>query len=205
MGNFDLVFTAAHGAPAEPPADRRSRMAIPGERVARALNEMIAARFKNVTLERYLYPFVYLKIDATGLAARREIREAVGRMALTVPGVSGYFTADGDCSQGGDWRRRFHNSFYVLRSGDLMLSYAPGVVEDFGAGRGVSYGSLYNYDCRVPLIFYGAQFRPQVFEYAVEAVDVAPTLARAAGLPYPSSSTGRVLGDVFAPVMRPLR
>ena len=204
-GNFDLVFTAAHGAPAEPPADQRATLAIAGETVARALQDAIAAQFKNVALERYVYPFVYLKIDAPGQAPRREIREAVGRLAMQAPGVAGYFTADGDCSHGGEWLQRFRNSFHALRSGDLMLSYAPGVVEDYGAGRGVSYGSLYNYDCRVPLVFYGAQFRAQVFEYPVETVDVAPTLARAAGLPYPSSSTGRVLGEVFAPVMRPLR
>ena len=39
-----------------------------------------------------------------------------------------------------------------------MLSYPPEYVEDYGQGRGISYGSLYNYDVRVPLCFYGPQF-----------------------------------------------
>jgi hypothetical protein len=33
----------------------------------------------------------------------------------------------------------------------------------------------------------------------VEPVDIAPTLARALRVAAPSSSTGRVLGEVFAP------
>jgi arylsulfatase A-like enzyme len=79
-----------------------------------------------------------------------------------------------------------------------MLSYRPEYVEDFGAGRGISYGSLYNYDARVPLFFYGPQFRAGVFEAPVETVDVAPTLARAMGIAEPSSAVGRVLGEALA-------
>jgi arylsulfatase A-like enzyme len=79
-----------------------------------------------------------------------------------------------------------------------MLSYRPEYVEDYGQNRGVSYGSLYNYDVRVPLCFYGPQFRAGAFEAPVESVDVAPTLARAMGVAAPSSSTGRVLAEAFA-------
>jgi len=78
-----------------------------------------------------------------------------------------------------------------------MLSYGPGYVEDYGAGRGVSYGSLYNYDSRVPLILYGSAFESQTFETSVESVDLAPTMARVAGTAWPSSTTGRVLGEAL--------
>ena len=103
----------------------------------------------------------------------------------------------------GEWRRRFQNSFHALRSGDAMLAYEPGAVEDYGGGRGVSYGSLYNYDVQTPLLFYGSQFRPVAVETPVEAVDIAPTLARALRVAAPSSSMGRVLGTVFAPERAP--
>ncbi len=79
-----------------------------------------------------------------------------------------------------------------------MLSYRPEYVEDYGLSRGISYGSLYNYDVRVPLFFYGPQFRSGVIESPVESVDVAPTLARAMGVAVPSSSTGRVLSRAFS-------
>ena len=97
-----------------------------------------------------------------------------------------------------DWRQRFGNSFYPIRSGDVMLSYRPEYVEDFHQGRGVSYGSLYNYDVCVPLCFYGPQFKAGVYKSTVESVDVAPTLAHALGVSFPSSATGRVLGEALA-------
>jgi arylsulfatase A-like enzyme len=78
-----------------------------------------------------------------------------------------------------------------------MLSYRPEYVEDFGAGRGVSYGSLYNYDVGVPLFLCGPSFRQGVYETAVESVDVAPTLARVMGIGEPSSSVGRVLAEAL--------
>lgn len=78
-----------------------------------------------------------------------------------------------------------------------MLSYQPEYVEDYAQGRGISYGSLYDYDVRVPLFLFGPQFRPGVFERPVTSVDVAPTLARLMGVSAPSSSTGRVLGEAL--------
>jgi arylsulfatase A-like enzyme len=71
-------------------------------------------------------------------------------------------------------------------------------VEDYGANRGVSYGSLYNYDTIAPLFLYGPQFGRKVIERAIEAVDLAPTVARAAGIGAPSSATGEVLAEAYA-------
>jgi hypothetical protein len=204
--SYAVAFTAAHGA-AKNPNGQRATLAIPGETVARTINQALSARYdirgpKNVYVERYLYPFLYLRLDALQKAYidLREARTAAGQAALTVAGVVGYYTADGDCSHSGDWLRRFRNSFHAVRSGDVMLAYGPEYVEDYGRGRGISYGSLYNYDTRVPLILYGAPFETQEFETTVESIDLAPTLARAAGTAWPSSATGRVLGEalVFA-------
>jgi arylsulfatase A-like enzyme len=193
-GNYVVVFTAAHGAPPQPPP-AQPRPAVHGEGLVRAIEKALVDRYKTVSVEHYVYPFLYLKIPAA--FDHRQVRAAAAQAALQVPGVAGYFTSDGDCSHSGEWQRRFRNSFHVLRSGDLMLSYAPGWVEDFGSGRGISYGSFYNYDSNVPLILYGGPFRSGTYQAAVEAIDVAPTMARLAGVAYPSSSTGRVLGEAF--------
>jgi hypothetical protein len=148
-------------------------------------------------VEKYVYPFLYL--DTSGFRDPEPVRVAAGRAALEYRAVANYFTAGGACSVHDQWVRRFRNSFHWSRSGDVMLSYRPEHIEDTGLGRGISYGSLYNYDVRVPLCFYGPQFRAGVFETPVESVDVAPTLARAMGVASPSSSVGRVLGEAFAP------
>lgn len=193
---FNLVLTAAHGAPPEPPPELRDRMAVKGEALAQSVERSLAASGQG-HVEKYLYPFLYL--DASGFRDPEPLRVAAGRAALEIPAVANYYTAGGDCSVHDEWKRRFRNSFHPTRSGDVMLSYQAEYVEDFAEGRGISYGSLYSYDVRVPLFFYGPQFRPAVFETPVESVDLAPTLARLMGVPAPSSSMGRVLGEAFAP------
>jgi hypothetical protein len=191
---FNLVLAGAHGAPPAPAAEKRARMAVPGESVAQAVDKALLAHdLGRVT--RYLYPFLYL--DTSGYRDPEPLRVAAGRAALEHPAVAGFYTAGGYCSTNDGWRERFRNSFHPDRSGDVMLSYHPEYVEDYGQGRGISYGSLYNYDVRVPLCFYGPQFPAGVFESPVQSVDVAPTLARAIGVAAPSSSVGRVLGEAF--------
>jgi hypothetical protein len=127
------------------------------------------------------------------------VRGAAGRAAMAHPAVSGFYTAGGYCSVRDVWEARYRNSFHPKRSGDLMLSYKPEYVEDYNQGRGISYGSLYNYDVRVPLFFFGPQFRAGVYDAPVDSTDVAPTLARLIGVDQPSSCTGRVLSEAFVP------
>jgi hypothetical protein len=201
LPSFGLAFAAAHGAP-----DHDGRR-VNGAAVAQAIDQALSDAHdvpsaKNRYVERYVYPFVYLnhrqlnRYDIDARTARRMAGEAALRQA---PGVAAYYTADGDCSRSGEWLRRFQNSFHAVRSGDVMLAYEPKAVEEYGAGRGISYGSLYNYDVQTPLLFYGSQFVARAVERPVEPVDIAPTLARALRVAAPASSTGRVLGDVFAP------
>jgi hypothetical protein len=194
-GAFNLALAGAHGAPPAPAPESQERMAVHGEQVAQAVEQALVAAGSG-HVEKYVYPFLYLNTD--GYRDPDPIREMAGRASLRHPSVSGYYTAGGVCSVHDDWEARFRNSFHPKRSGDVMLSYRPEYVESFGQGRGVSYGSLYNYDARVPLCFFGPQFRAGQFEQTVESVDFAPTLARAMGVAPPSSATGRVLGEALA-------
>lgn len=191
---YDLVLVGAHGAPPGPPSAARPRSVVNGENLAQAIQRRLA-QAKIPRIEKYLYPFVYL--EAAGGRAPDAAAVAVGRAALEEDEVAAYYTAGGDCSVHNQWEQRFRNSFHPVRSGDLMLSYQSEYVEDFGTGHGISYGSIYDYDIKVPLCLFGPQFRAGVFEAPVESVDIAPTLARAIGMPPPSSSTGRVLGEAF--------
>lgn len=178
---FQIVFTAAHGV-ADSPGP-----VINSEEIAAIVDKALGGQ----AVEAYLYPFLYLK------KGDRQSRVAACQAAAQSGKVAAWFTADGDCSHSGDFRRRLANSFFRGRSGDAIFVYPPKAGEFFGHGRGVSYGSIYNYDTRVPLILRGPQFRPQTLEQPVELADLAPTLARAMGTPLPSSSAGRVLGEAF--------
>jgi hypothetical protein len=191
---FNLVLAGAHGAPPDLAEETRGRMAVPGESVAQTVDRVLVAGGAG-RVTRYVYPYLYL--DTSGFRDPEPLRMAAGRAALQHPAVAGFYTAGGYCSTNDSWRERFRNSFHHRRSGDVMLSYLPEYVEDYGQGRGVSYGSLYNYDVRVPLCFYGPQFAPGIFESPVQSVDLAPTLARVMGVAPPSSSDGRVLGEAL--------
>ena len=193
--NFNLVLAAGHGIPNAPADANRMRMAVDGESVAQAVNRALIAGDAG-RVARYIYPFLYL--DTSGFRDPEPLRMAAVRAAMSHPAVAACYTAGGFCTVRDAFEERFRNSFHPQRSGDVMLAYQPGYVEDFGQGRGISYGSLYNYDVRVPLCFYGPQFRPGVFERPVQSVDLAPTLARAMGVATPESSVGRVLGQAFA-------
>ncbi len=191
---FALAVVGGHGAPPLPTSQTRARMAVNGETLAQSIAKTLAANQLG-SVEKYVYPFLYL--DSSGWRDPEPIRLAAARAALANSAVANYYTAGGACSTGDEWQRRFRNSFHAKRSGDAMFSYRPEYVEEFAPGRGVSYGSLYNYDVRVPLLLYGPPFRPGVYESPVESVDVAPTLARAMGVETPSSSVGRVLGEAI--------
>jgi hypothetical protein len=192
---FTLAVAAAHGAPPRPPDESRARMTVDGESVAKLVDERLKTAGVG-SVQKYLYPFLYL--DTSAVDDPEVVRRIAADAARTHPAVADTFTAGGHCSAFNAWRRRFENSFDGRRSGDVMLSYRPGYVEKFGDGRGVSYGSLYDYETRTPLFLYGPQFKPGEYEGPVEAVDIAPTLARAVGAGMPSAATGRVLAEGLA-------
>jgi hypothetical protein len=189
-GQYLVAVTGAHGA-ATLAVERRE---VSGESLAQAIDKTLGGG----AVERYLYPFLYLRPGPRS----REGRLAAARAAMRFPGVAGYYTLDGDCSHHGAWKRRMENSFHAGRSGDLMLVYGPEYMEGFRGAPAISYGSIYNYDVQAPLLLYGPPFRARLVERTIEAVDLTPTLARACNLPLPSSSTGRVLHEAFARAAR---
>ena len=136
-------------------------MAVSGEAVANWWKAALQNTGRH--LEKYVYPFLYLDRAATSGGAET-VRLLAADAALAHPAVAGYYTAGGGCSENDVWRRRFENSFHAKRSGDVMLSYRPEYVEDYYRGRGISYGSLYNYEADVPLFLYGPQFRASIFD-----------------------------------------
>ncbi|MHA7838215.1 MAG: alkaline phosphatase family protein [bacterium] len=59
--------------------------------------------------------------------------------------------------------------------------------------HGTSHGSPYDYDRRIPLVFWGPGVEPGVDSRPARLVDLAPTLARWIGLDPPSDLDGRAL------------
>ena len=62
-----------------------------------------------------------------------------------------------------------------------------------------THGSPYYYDRHVPVVFLGAGIRAGVSSTRVATVDVAPTLARVAGIAFPDDLDGRPIPEVVRP------
>ncbi len=72
---------------------------------------------------------------------------------------------------GSGYARKMQNGFYPRRSGDVILNFVPGCIEERDGCVSLS-GSLYGYDTHVPLIFYGTCIRPQRISRRVEMTAV---------------------------------
>jgi arylsulfatase A-like enzyme len=62
-----------------------------------------------------------------------------------------------------------------------------------------THGSPWDYDAQVPLVLWGAVFKPGTYRDPVQTIDLAPTLAAALGLDQPSGAQGRPLSQALFP------
>jgi predicted AlkP superfamily pyrophosphatase or phosphodiesterase len=119
--------------------------------------------------------------------------------AESIPGVRAAFTksqlATGNLPDS-PLARKASNSFYSQRTGDIFIIFDPFAVPVAGE-IGTNHGSPWNYDAQVPLIFWGAAFRPGIYGRSTQSIDLAPTLAVALGLTQPSAAQGRPLVDAL--------
>ncbi|MGE3691844.1 MAG: alkaline phosphatase family protein, partial [Novosphingobium sp.] len=92
--------------------------------------------------------------------------------------------------------QRARASFYPGRSGDVQVMLKHGVVPipDPNAGYVATHGSVWNYDRRVPILFWRKGLAGMEQPAPVETVDIAPTLAAIMGLAVPQGAfDGRCL------------
>ena len=95
--------------------------------------------------------------------------------------------------------QRFQNSYNMARSGDILISLKPGWVE-FKNGKKTTESEEYNayrYGSHVPLIFYGCSIKNKTIENHVSMADVAPTIARILGIPFPNDAKGSAIDTVL--------
>jgi predicted AlkP superfamily pyrophosphatase or phosphodiesterase len=130
-------------------------------------------------------------------ADRVRVTESLKRRAAAIPDIAALYTAAEIAATPlptGDPRawsliERARASYYPGRSGDLLVMLAPGVspIARPGPGYVATHGSPWDYDRRVPMLFWRKGMTHFEQPYAVQTIDIAPTLAAAAGLSVPES------------------
>ena len=85
---------------------------------------------------------------------------------------------------------RARQSYYPGRSGDfyVMLKKDVTPIADTSRGYVATHGSPWDYDRRVPILFWRPGYRGASLEAPVETVDIMPTLAAMIGLPLGAGS-----------------
>ncbi len=140
-------------------------------------------------------------------ALREKVRAAAVAWLKRQPEVAAVFTADqvaaavppkGKPADQLTLAERFHESYDPERSGDIQVALAehasigmPRAPGDAVAG----HGSPWDYDRRVPILFWWPGVKPADRREPIETVDIAPTLAAIAQVPAPEVD-GRCLDQV---------
>lgn len=93
---------------------------------------------------------------------------------------------------------RVRENYYPARSGDLYVVLKKDITPIATArGSVATHGSPWDYDRRVPILFWRPGMAALPVERPVETVDIMPTLAAQIGLPIPKSSVdGKCLTEV---------
>ncbi|MBI5773122.1 MAG: alkaline phosphatase family protein [Verrucomicrobia bacterium] len=82
------------------------------------------------------------------------------------------------------------NGFNAERCGDMVLIPKPFIIPG-GSKSGTSHGSPFNYDTHVPVLFFGAAFKPGRYADEFYITDIAPTLCAALRIAPPSGCVGK--------------
>ncbi len=92
-------------------------------------------------------------------------------------------------------RQRLTLSAVAGRSADILLSLQPGITPGRGTPGGTisGHGTPWDYDRKVPILFWWPGSVRQERTLAIETVDIAPTLAKVVGAVPPGPLDGRCL------------
>ena len=196
--DYEVVLTADHGGHDLP--ERLREQAVPGaQRIApdlttRAISEAVAARLKlSAPVLAGDSGSGDIWIDPKLSAAQRA---AVLREALALyrahPQVAAAFSraeilaAPAATLPPPAWSliERAKASFNPDRSGDILVALKPRITPIADATRGyvATHGSFWDYDRRVPILFWRRGMVPMEQPLPVETIDIAPTLAATIGL-----------------------
>ena len=150
-------------------------------------------------------PFGDMYVDRALAPAQRQrvLAEAVRRYRAH-PQVAAVFTADqlraapSPSGPPDTWSLldKAKASFDPERSGDFLVLLKPRVTPIYDTSRGyvATHGSPWDYDRRVPILFWRKGMAPFEQSLAVETVDILPTLAPYAGISLaPGTIDGRCL------------
>ncbi len=206
---YIVVLTADHGGH-DAPERNQAHAAPDAKRIAAPslsdIGKRVAAKnglSDDPLIGDGVFGDIYLKTDVPP-AKRATVLQETQAAILKHPDVETVFTkadltaASMTKGQPENWSliERARASFDPVRSGDLMVILKSRVtpISDPSHGYVATHGSIWDYDRRVPMLFWWPGAKGFEQPLGVETVDILPTLASLIGLPVPASEIdGRCL------------
>jgi len=208
--DYAVALTADHGGLDLPerardeaiPEAARADPALRASAMGRAIGQQLGlagpvlfgGTFGNVWVDRALSPTDRARAIAAAIAAYRahpQVALAVSRDEIAA--------APAPAGPPETWSvmQRLRASYDPERSGDFYVVLKPRITpipESTHGGSVATHGSVWDYDRRVPILFWRRGMTPFEQPMSVETVDIMPTLAGLIGLPLaPGSVDGRCL------------
>jgi arylsulfatase A-like enzyme len=186
-GRWVLAFSSDHGVLEIP--EHLAEQGVPAERLTREHRQQLLDA---------------IQAGMVAWTGQAPVEESIQRSVAALPFIAGAYTyADVESASPPDsFAALMANSHSRQRTVDLAERWGvyvryPPYFLSWGSAQ-ATHGSPYYYDRHVPLIFLGAGVGPGVSDERVATVDVAPTLARLAGVPAPADLDGRSLAAIVA-------
>ncbi|WP_225008954.1 alkaline phosphatase family protein [Novosphingobium percolationis] len=203
--DYAVVLTADHGGfdlperlheQALPSAERAAPALLP-EQISAAVAAKLNLDPKGLVLGDGAFGDFWVKRDLSAEDKARVVAEAKA-LLMAQPQVQAVFTAaelaaapmPSGSPETWSLLDRARASFYAPRSGDFVVILKRGVVPIVRPMPGIvaTHGSAWDYDRRVPILFWRAGMTPFEQPSAVETVDIAPSLAALIGLKAPAGT-----------------
>ncbi len=188
--NYVLAFTGDHGVSPIP-----EQMAALGVDAGRILTQQVRERVDKALeplfgpgphVASFAYPDVYFVAGRyESLLRNTEALRTTIQILESVPGVARVYRSDqvaAGTGEGDAAARALGLSFHPARRGDLVLAPRAYWIT---TGSVATHGSLFDYDARVPLVFFGAGVKAARYGMAASPADIAPTFAHLAGITLP--------------------
>lgn len=90
---------------------------------------------------------------------------------------------------------KYRNTFYPPRGRDYYYRIRENCIIS-SRTTGATHGSPYAYDTHVPMLFWWNGIKPAKYSREVTTADIAPTIAKFAGFPFPHEIDGRPLFEI---------
>lgn len=200
---YVLAFTGDHGV--SPIPEQMSTFGIDAGRVVTAqLREQVDKALEpffgaGPHLAALAYTDIYFVAGRyEALLANPDAMRAAVAALESVPGVARVYRSDllrSGASAGDTFARSIAAGYCPGRSGDLMLVPRAYWIT---SGAIATHGTGYDYDARVPLVFFGGPVKPGSYPVPSSPADIATTYAYLAGITLPRPD-GQVRHEALGP------